>query len=131
MDAWVAKYVGIPFLEHGRSADGCDCWGLARLVLEERYGVRVKDFSDCYATIEDGQTIEALCRIEAESWECVDQPQPGDVVLLRVAGLATHVGIVVAPGVMLHVMRGMDAVVERYDGPIWRPRIDGFFRYVD
>ncbi len=31
--AWVSGYVGVPWLDRGRTADGADSWGLVRLVL--------------------------------------------------------------------------------------------------
>lgn len=36
---WVSRYLPIPYREGGRSHDGIDCWGLARLVLQEQAGV--------------------------------------------------------------------------------------------
>ena len=35
---WSAGYVGLPWLDGGRSADGADCWGLVRLVYERELG---------------------------------------------------------------------------------------------
>lgn len=128
---WCAKYVGTPFLEHGRTRSGCDCWGLVRLALYEHFAIGVRDFSDCYCGIEDAETIQALCRMEAEAWQRVEDPRPGDVVLMRIAGIARHVGLVVAPGLMLHTEAGMSAVCEPYTGPVWKNRIEGFYRHVD
>ena len=37
---WVSAYVGLPFKEGGRHRDGLDCYGLLRLVINERFAVR-------------------------------------------------------------------------------------------
>ncbi|MBE0598442.1 MAG: C40 family peptidase [Desulfuromonadales bacterium] len=124
---WAAEYVGIPFAEHGRDRCGCDCWGLVRLVLAERFGVEVSDF-EAYRDSRDGAAIEARIRAEQERWAAVSEPSPGDVVVLRIAGRPHHLGVVIAPSVMLHVERGIDSCIESYDGPLWRNRIDGFWR---
>lgn len=29
---WWNEYVGLPFADKGRTREGCDCWGLVRLV---------------------------------------------------------------------------------------------------
>mgnify|MGYP003652353246 CR=1 FL=1 len=37
--SWSNAYVGIPYANMGRSALGCDCWGLARLVYDAAFDV--------------------------------------------------------------------------------------------
>ena len=39
LPAWVADYVGLPWEPYGRTRAGVDCWGLVRLVYEERLGI--------------------------------------------------------------------------------------------
>ena len=38
MNTWWNKYVGIPYAPGMSSRDGCDCWGLVRLVYREEFG---------------------------------------------------------------------------------------------
>ena len=61
--------------------------------------------------------------------EVTGHERPGDVVLLRVRNHPIHVGMVVEPGRMLHIMAGCDAVIESYNGLEWRHRTLGVFRY--
>jgi cell wall-associated NlpC family hydrolase len=126
---WCAKYVGIPFAEHGAAADGCDCWGLVRLVYAELLGVALPDFDAGYADTSDGDAIAALCRAERRRWREVDEARPLDVILLRLQGRPWHVGLVAGAGKMLHALRGIDAAIEDYTRPLWARRIEGFYRW--
>jgi cell wall-associated NlpC family hydrolase len=59
--AWAAEYIGIPFLERGRGRAGCDCWGLVRLVLAERFGIELPSHADDYETVKDhGRLVELI-----------------------------------------------------------------------
>jgi cell wall-associated NlpC family hydrolase len=128
--SWCADYVGIPFREHGRDRTGADCWGLVRIVYWDRYGIVLRDFGvSCYRTTKDSPTIARLCAEEARNWERVEDPMEGDVILLKVEGLPRHVGVVVSPGVMLHVEWGLESILEGYTTPMWARRVDSFYRY--
>ena len=122
-------YVGISFAEKGRDRSGCDCWGLVRLVLREQFGQDLPDLSDGYATTKDADSILSLYEGEKSNWQRVTDGQAGDVIVLRIKGRPTHVGIVIEPGRMLHVDRGIDAATERYDGPHWRSRVEAIYRH--
>ncbi len=128
---WVADYVGLPFRAHGRDRDGVDCWGLARLVLAERFGLSLPSYAGGYASVEDAEDIGRLIRGEMAPWREVPRgdEQAGDVVLIRLMNQPMHVGVVVAQGWMLHIEDGIDACLERYDGAKWRRRTLGIYRH--
>lgn len=67
------------------------------------------------------------------AWGEVDPAEArfGDVVTFRHRpGFDTHVGVIVAPGRMLHVLERGETCIVRYDGPAWAPRLSGIFRWI-
>jgi cell wall-associated NlpC family hydrolase len=129
--SWAREYVGIPFADLGRTrADGLDCWGLVRLVLRERTGVELPSLTCEYASTRDERVLSAVVLrqrplVNAES---VDEPAIGDIVLLRLRGLLSHVGVYVGGGCMLHTRRRTGAVVEDLRSPLWARRVEGYYR---
>lgn len=132
---WTRDYIGIPFAPHGRDRTGCDCWGLVRLVLRERFGLRLPSYADAYAGagLAEAEDNAAALRhgAGAERWRRLDpgSARAGDVALLRLAGTACHVGVIVGWPWMLHVETGTDAAVERLDALRWARRLDSVWRH--
>ena len=125
---WAAHYIGIPFRVLGRTREGVDCWGLVRLVLEEQFGRQVPSF-ELYASTDPERVAPVIQACEHMFARVPSGSEaPGDVVLMRVGRLPVHTGVVVDAGRMLHVQRGIEACVERYDGMAWRDRVVGFYR---
>lgn len=129
--AWVAKYVGLEYEDRGRGPRH-DCWSLCRLVWREQFGLALPSYVERYATSTDAEEVAALVRGELGPWLPVlplDNAREGDALLIRMRGVPMHVGIVVAPGYFLHVAKGVNACVERYDSLAWNRRIVGLFRH--
>ena len=105
---WAGEYIGTPFAEDGRGRNGCDCWGLVRLILGEVFGVEVPSHAGRYDGVADHEGIAALVEqdTKADDWLEVarDAARSGDVVLLRMRGLPIHVGIFAGPGLVLHTL---------------------------
>jgi cell wall-associated NlpC family hydrolase len=128
---WTDAYIGIPFKREGHDRNGLDCWRLIVLIYKERLGIELPSYKDAYSE----RSRESLCEVarlmreERTKWQKVFDPRPFDIVHLRVGDLAHHVGIVIDRSRMLHIMEGINSMIEEFTGIYWRDRIEGFFRY--
>lgn len=125
-------YVGIPWLERGRDREGCDCWGLLAMVLSDRFGVALPSYRDDYQTVKDTAAIVGLIDGHMDEWVSIadGQEREGDGLLMSIAGRPRHVGIVVSPGLVLHIERGVGSLIENYRCHRLRHRLVGFYRHV-
>ncbi len=107
----IQRYIQIPYKEHGRDHDGCDCLGLVILVYREEFGLNFPDvlYSDPQDPDNAGLINVMKSTVEAMP---VDDPQEGDIVLLILSG-APHMGVYVGKGAMLHTSCRFGTVCER------------------
>lgn len=129
---WSAAYVGLSWQEVGPEL----CWGLVRKVLAERAGVEVERYEPSHLGVSDDPgTIAALLRDEPARWPwepvALGSEQELDVVVFKRGGVEAHVGVVVAPGRMIHLSQGYDARIERFDTGKWRLRLACAYRHQD
>ena len=125
------EYVGIPWVDQGRTRKGCDCWGLLWLIYRERLGIELPSYSDRYVTAADRAAIDALIKGELGCWREIPrgQEQSFDGVLMNDGGKLSHIGVTVRPGKVLHVRRGSVALIEDYRSFLFGRQIAGFFRH--
>lgn len=125
---WSNRYVGIPQVDHGRDWSGVDCWGLVWLVYREELGITLPDYCG-YGSVAEHAEIAALIDGAAVSplWEPAAVPRPLDVALFRCGRFNTHVGLIVRPGLMLHVTDDASKL-EHCDRGGWGTRLQGFWR---
>lgn len=129
---WVNDYIGIPYVEDGRTRAGLDCWGLIVLVWREVYGRDLPVYDGPHwARDADRRVIAAAIALEVERYESVPagSEREGDGIILRMAGHPLHVGLVVAPGWMLHSHETAASCIENYRSIAWCRRVIGFRRY--
>lgn len=127
-------WLGTPY-RHQASLKGvgCDCLGLVRGIWRELYAGEpepVPAYTPDWAEAAGRETLlEAARRHLIEV--ALEKIQPGDLVLFRWrAGLpAKHIGILSAPGWMVHAHEG--AVVAEVPLGIWRRRLAAAFRFPD
>jgi cell wall-associated NlpC family hydrolase len=125
------EYVGLPWLERGRDRAGIDCWGLLALVYAERLGITLPSYRDDYQTTADTEAIAGLIDDHMDPWMLIPAggEREGDGLLMSVSGRPRHVGVVVAPGLVLHIERGCGSLIENYRSARLRRRVVGFYRH--
>lgn len=122
------KYIGIPYAEKGRDITGLDCYGLVRLIYKNEYKIDLPSFNAEY-TADDNNRIQDLIAQYKEGWESTDTPSAGDIVLFRIMGVESHVGLVISPTHFIHVRENQDSAIESLSAHKWSKRIVGFFKY--
>ena len=132
-DHWWNTFVAVPFKEHGRDINGCDCWGLVRLVYKEQLDIWLPDRLDYENTKAFDQTSALVSTYKASGyWKEIPkgQQQDYDVVVLKINSLPCHVGVVCDGGKsFLHVIEGANSVIDRLSGLRWGGRIDSYWRF--
>lgn len=127
---WWNRYIGIPFAEKGRTLEGCDCWGLVRLVYQIELGIKLPSYDACYETTQDRDALaKVIAEERASRWLHPEKPQAMDVIILNMRGVPMHVGLVTKPGHMIHCAQGIDTVHEKFDTMRWHHNVKGFARY--
>jgi cell wall-associated NlpC family hydrolase len=125
-------YIGIPWVDMGRTFDGWDCYGLVYCVSRHDLGLIVPSYVLGYtSSMHDESVCEAL-RFYSQEWANVtgEQREVGDVLVFNLGGIPVHCGLVVEPGLMLHCLKGRETVLEQYSTAAWRSRIEGVYRWM-
>lgn len=139
--SWAAGYVGIPFRDLGRDRDGCDCWGLVRLILAEQTGTDLPSFATQYESERNHLKVQGLAGSQKAvgGWRQIGagDERPFDVAEMtqpvRTADgwrwLPIHCGLVVSHDWLIHVEQSTAAVLVPYRSTqALRNRIVAFWR---
>ena len=145
LPGWAKDYIGLKFKERGRDRDGCDCWGLVRLIAMNELGFNLPSFGEEYeSTYKGTEVVEALDvhGIKDGHWIQIEEgaEKLGTFILMNGLYLIDgvrhrapmHVGVVVASGRMIHIEEGIDSVLCKYrEDRYTRKRIVGFYNHRD
>lgn len=130
--SWSDRYIGLRWEPFGRGRAGADCWGLVVVVYREELGIELPSYLG-YGSVDEHAEIAALIAGAEASplWLPVtDTPEPFDVAVFRRGRWDTHLGLIVRPGLMLH-MDGEDcAKLASLTSGRWKNRASGVFRHV-
>ena len=128
------KYLGIPFRDHGASFDGCDCYGLVRLVYREEMGIELPHLGDEYSNAFARREIGPLPMKTVQAGWAVDvtdkEPEQFDVLVFSRGGVEYHVGLFIYGELMLHSIDGTDSCFEKWNGMRWKRQFSRRLRHV-
>lgn len=113
----ISHLIGTPYEEK-------NCWDIAREFYSIEFGLELKHF---VSDPEDRKATENLIYTNKSEFEKVtDTPRYGDIVLLRIRGIESHIGIYLGDGSFLHTLKQTGSVVDRIER--WDKNITGYYR---
>ena len=123
----LARFVGIPYKTGARGPDAVDCAGLVMMFYEEALGIVLPPM--LYGAEITRDEIAALTdeTLQSASWQHVEAAEFGDLLVFRMLGRPTHVGVYVGNGDFLHSIKGKDSCIERLSE--WQSRLAGVLRW--
>ena len=126
-------FIGIPFVDGGRDFNGCDCWGLVKLIYDLELDIQLPDFD--ISALDTESVIDAMETGKKQWKETTLNPQKYDVVALHLGtkhfGMVNHVGVFIGDGMFIHTMDRTASMMNRMKDVQWTSRILGVYRWVN
>ena len=129
---WPADYIGIPYVDRGRTHEGSDCWGIAALVNREVFKKHSFPLlNDTYPTTDDLTAVNETYENNKNRFTEVTFHNrcPGDILMFIIKGFPVHVGVACDYMYMLHSLPNMNCVYENYTTFKWEKRLVGIYRW--
>ena len=128
---WAERYIGLPFIDHGRNFTGVDCWGLVRLIMQEECHIDIPSYGETSAL--DLQAVAGLVakEKEIEPWIYVHPTavKPFDVVVMHRRREPIHIGIMATQKEIIHIEAKTDSVMVPLSHATIKFRRPTFYRH--
>ena len=112
-----AALIGTPYSK-------MNCWDVAREFYRLEMGEELKHYM--VDSIEDREAIKNLIYANSGEFFKVDTPEFGDLMLIKIRGIESHIAVYLGQGRLLHSMQSAGCVVDRVDR--WDKVILGYYR---
>ena len=123
-------YFGIPFKPHGRDFDGCDCYGLIRLVLLHEHNIELPIWNVDYTSTRNHDELNNAISARYCNFDEVAGPRAGDVILMRLGSVfPVHIGVMIDEKHFLHIREKENVTCCKISDAKWNRRIAGFYRW--
>lgn len=135
LNEFLERAIKLQFIEKGRSWYGVDCWGLIVLAFAEIHDIRLPTHTNGYTSIRRLNDLQTLISNNKSEWLLIHDPQPMDCVLLKIRGVASHIGLAINDhGGFIHIEDKCMAFVDSTKNRLWSGpgynNVEGFYRYV-
>ena len=104
-----------------------DCWELVKFFYKKAFSYDLGGVDIEYSDPTNNVEISTVLEIGKNKFTEVTTPEYGDVMLLRVYGYASHLGIYLDNRKFLHTTAATGSVLA--DTDVWKNKIEGYYRY--
>lgn len=124
-----SQFIGIPYIHHGRTLAGLDCYGLIIKMFEAR-GVKLFDINKEYDEHWSWQGRNYFIENAYKEWAQVTMAEPWDVVVFTLKGdIVNHAGVALGDGQFIHTIIKTGTIISRLGDPAWLKRMAGVYRF--
>lgn len=113
-----SKYVG-------RSYNVCNCFDLVKEFYHNELGLELQNYFD--GDVPERKEIECLLKTNLGTFKKVNSPQLGDLVVIKLFGYASHIGVCIGGGKFLHSVRNTGSCMDMLTR--YSKITEGFFRH--
>lgn len=113
-----SNLIGIPYEE-------MNCFALAKAFYKQVLGLDLKSYHDGKSK-ETKESSKALIYTNLGDFYLVEIPNFGDLILLKLWGIESHIGVYLGDGLMLHSIQGTGSAIDRVTR--WGKNISGYYR---
>ena len=130
---WAERYMTVPFCDLGRDWDGCDCWGLVRLVYGHELGIELSEHGGI--NVNDVTRVVRNFRREfsAETWHRAEAPRAFDVVAMSGGygerKLFSHCGVMCSDRVLMDTREETGVITSDISDEKTKSLVIGFYRH--
>ena len=134
------EYLSIPYKPLGTTRSGCDCWGLVRLILSEKFNIELPKQTDLIKkAMRTGQVGDH--NLWANGWKILPdwrQTETSDILRIKSIHLfddgheelvSNHIGVVINKNKVMHTGQRTGVVVDKMDTEFFRWRIVRGYRH--
>jgi len=100
-----------------------DCWVAVSHFYKIAFGV---DLGINYDTTPDPETTQMMVRSNIGKFEKIEKPIPGDLMLIKIRGIESHIGVYLSPTTFFHSLKETGVAIERLAK--WEKLVVGFYR---
>lgn len=107
----------------GISYQDLNCWGLVKKFYQDILNI---ELSHSYDAMPSREETRDLIFSNRGNFSKVTTPEFGDIIIFRIKGIESHLGVFLEAGKFLHSIKETGSCVERISK--WENLIEGFYR---
>lgn len=115
-----SSYIGIPYSKK-------DCFNLAKDFYKQELGLELKHYFD--ELPKNRNEMCALIYTHKGDFKKVRSPEYGDIILLKIKGIESHIAVYLGNGLMLHTTEKTGSVIDRLSR--WVNMVSGYYTLRD